>query len=411
MSRDTVTSTPGVRVTNPQPSSSKVRRFCSLSLGERVRARGLPPSPSPLPICGRPESVGRFMGRGVARAFLRSSRWLLFAVALAALDVCAPRSNAQAAEKTVRVNLGTLAPRGSLYHQSLQAMAEAWRRAPGGGVRLVIYPDGTQGSEADMVRLMRVGSLQAGLLTAVGLSDIEPAVSGLQNIPMLFRSLDEFEHVNELLRPTLEKRLADKGFVVLFWVDAGWVHYFSKEPVLTPDDLRRMKIFVWSGSPDQVSIMRHAGFTPVPLETSDILPGLQTGLITAAPLPPIFALAAQVDLRAPHMLNVNWAPLVGACVVKKDTWDKIPETLREPLLEAATRAGKEIRANSHKESDNAVAAMQKRGLKVHDPSPEVIEQWRKEAEKTWPDIRGRIVPAEIFDQVQEKLQEYRASRK
>src|SRR5262252_3929778 len=106
-----------------------------------------------------------------------------------------------AADKPLRVNLGTLAPRGSVYHQSLQAMAEAWRQAPGGGVRLVVYPDGTQGGEADMVRLMRVGSLQAGLLTAVGLSNIEPAVGGLQNIPMLFRSLEEFEKVTEQLRP------------------------------------------------------------------------------------------------------------------------------------------------------------------------------------------------------------------
>src|SRR5437764_8077700 len=138
-------------------------------------------------------------------------------------------TQAQAAERALRVNVGQLAPRGSIYHQSLQAMAESWRQAPAGGVRLVIYPDGTQGSEADMVRLMRVGSLQAGLLTAVGLSEIEPAVGGLQNIPMLFRSLEEFEAVNERLRPALEKRLAEKGFVVLFWVDAGWVRYFSKE--------------------------------------------------------------------------------------------------------------------------------------------------------------------------------------
>lgn len=314
-----------------------------------------------------------------------------------------------AAERTVRVNLGTLAPRGSVYHQSLQAMAEAWRKAPDGGVRLVVYPDGTQGTEADMVRLMRVGSLQAGLLTAVGLSDIEPAVGGLQNIPMIFRTLDEFEKVTERLRPMLEKRLAEKGFVVLFWVDAGWVRYFSKEPLLTPEDLKRMKIFVWAGSPDQVAIMRRAGYNPVPLETGDILPGLQTGMINAAPLPPIFALAAQVDLRAPHMLELNWAPLVGACVVRKETWEKIPQASREALLGAAARAGQEIRDGSRKESSEAVAAMQKRGLTVAVPSAEVVEQWRKEAEKTYPDIRGRIVPADVFDQVQEQLKEFRAS--
>jgi TRAP-type C4-dicarboxylate transport system substrate-binding protein len=307
----------------------------------------------------------------------------------------------------MRVNLGTLAPRGSVYHQSLQAMAEAWRQAPGGGVRLVIYPDGTQGSEADMVRLMRVGSLQAGLFTAVGLSEIEPGVGGLQNVPMVFRSLDEFERVTEQLRPSLEKRLAEKGFVVLFWVDAGWVRYFSKEPVLLPEDLKRMKIFVWSGSPDQVNIMRHAGYNPVPLETADIIPGLQTGLITAVPVPPIFALAGQLDLRAPHMLELNWAPLVGACVIKKETWDKISPSTREPLLTAATRAGKEIRASSRKESADAVAAMQKRGLKVHSLTPQAEQQWRATVEKTYPEIRGRLVPAEVFDELMQRVQAYR----
>ena len=328
---------------------------------------------------------------------------------LAVIPVLGPWSGLKAAEKAIRINLGTLAPRGSVYHQSLQAMAEAWRQAPGGGVRLVVYPDGTQGGEADMVRLMRVGSLQAGLLTAVGLSNIEPAVGGLQNVPMLFRTLDEYEYISDKLRPSLEKRLDEKGFVVLFWVDAGWVRYFSKEPMQAPDDLRRMKIFAWAGSPDQVSIMRRNGLNPVPLETSDILPGLQTGLINAVPLPPIFALATQVDLRAPNMLNINWAPLVGACVIKKEAWDKIPSDMREPLMAAATRAGKEIRANSRKESAEAVVAMQKRGLKVSDLSPETTEQWRKEVEKSYLYIRGHIVPADIFDEVQKYLQEYRSS--
>lgn len=352
----------------------------------------------------------RHFDRGCWTSNVTCSFWARGRYALILLALCcSPVPRLFAAEKTVRISLGTLAPRGSVYHQSLQAMGEAWRQAPGGGVRLVIYPDGTQGSENDMVRLMRVGTLQAGLFTAVGLTGIEPGVAGLQDVPMLFRSLEEYEHISEQLRPSLEKRLSEKGYVVLFWVDAGWVRYFSKEPVVTPDDMKRMKIFVWAGSPDQVAIMRRVGWNPVPLETADILPGLQTGLITATPVPPIFALAGQLDLRAPHMLDLKLAPLVGACVIKKEAWDKIPADTRDALLTAATRAGKEIRANSRKESDKAVAAMQKRGLTVHSVSPEVEAQWRTFAEKTYPEIRGHIVPADVFDEVQQKLKDYRAA--
>lgn len=311
-----------------------------------------------------------------------------------------------ATAQPVRVNLGTLAPRGSVYHQSLATLAEAWRT---NGVKLVIYPDGTQGGEADMVRLMRIGSLQAGMLTAVGLSEIEPGINGLQDLPKLYNNFDELEYVTDKLRPMLEKRFADKGFVVLFWVDAGWVRYFSKEPILTPTDLKRMKIFTWSGDTETARIMKINGYNSVMLETSDILPGLETGLINATAVPPIFALAGQLDLRAPHMLNLNWGPLVGACVIKKSTWEKIPAANRAALLAAAEKAGAEIRANSRKESDAAVAAMQKRGLIVHEVTPEQDAVWRTEAEKLYPEIRGHIVPADIFDEVQRLVKEYRAN--
>jgi TRAP-type C4-dicarboxylate transport system substrate-binding protein len=130
----------------------------------------------------------------------------------------------------VRVNLGTLAPQGSIYHRALLAMRQEWAQSPEGGVRLVIYPDGTQGGEADMVRLMRIGMLQSGLLTSVGLGYIEPEMAGLQAMPLMFHDLHEFDYVSERLRPRLEKRLLNRGFVVLFWIDAGWVRFFTKTP-------------------------------------------------------------------------------------------------------------------------------------------------------------------------------------
>ena len=310
--------------------------------------------------------------------------------------------------QATRVSLGTLAPRGSLYHQSLQAMAEKWRQAPGGGVRLVIYPDGTQGGEADMVRLMRVGALQAGLLTVVGLSEIERGVAGLQDFPLAFRDFAEFDYVQEKLRPMMEKRLLDKGFVMLFWADAGWVRYFFKEKTLTPDEWKERKIFVWAGDTEQVDIMKELGYHPVPLETADILTNLQTGLINAVPSPPIFAARTQFHTYAHHMLDLKWAILAGGLVVKRETWEKIPPATREVLLEAARQAGREIQANGRKEGEESVAALQKRGLIVDTLTPEIEREWREEMERVYPKIRGRIVPADIFDEVQRLLKEYRS---
>lgn len=181
--------------------------------------------------------------------------------------------------QTTRIKLATWAPRGSSYHQMLLAMGEKWRQAPEGGVGLVVYPDGTMGGEPDIVRKMRVGQLQAGLLTVTGLSEIDPSVSALQNMPMMFRSLEEVDHVRKGLQPELEKRLAEKGFLMLAWGDLGWVRIFSKEPVVRPKDLERMKLFVTAGDNAAVELLKAMGYQPVPLEWSDILPGLQTGMI------------------------------------------------------------------------------------------------------------------------------------
>jgi TRAP-type C4-dicarboxylate transport system substrate-binding protein len=312
------------------------------------------------------------------------------------------------AQTPIRVRLGTLAPKGSSYQQILLAMAEKWRQAPGGGVSLTIFSDGSMGGEADMVRRMRVGQIQSGLLTVVGLSAIDSSVAALQDMPMMFRSLDEVDYIRQKLSPIIEKKLLEKGFVVLFWGDSGWVRFFSKQPVLYPADMKKMKLFTWAGDAHQLDIMKTGGYQPVPLETNDILPSLQTGLITAVPSTPFYALAGQFYGPAPHMLELNWAPLVGGAVISRKAWDTIPASAQEIVLKAAKEAGEQIQIKSRAESDQAVDAMKKRGLMVHPVTPEIEAAWRKAAEEVYPKIRGTIVPADLFDDVQNLVREYRA---
>src|SRR5438445_2075731 len=302
---------------------------------------------------------------------IRSLTRLTFRVFVASLL----STQLSAAEKPVNLRLGTLAPRGTSYHKSLQSMGEKWRQLSGGAARLTIYPDGTQGGEADMVGLMQTGNLDAGLLTAVGLSEIEAEVNALQSMPMAFHTLDEVDYVGEKLRPMLEKRLLDKGYVVLFWTDSGWVRFFSKSPVVHPDDLRKLKLFSWIGNAHEYDLWKASGFHPVALETAGIPQGLLSGTIEAVSVPPFFALAGQLDLQAKYMLELNWAPLVGACVVRKKSWDRVPAAKREPMLKAAADIGKKVKADGRAESDAAVAAMVKRGLEVQKVTAGVEGEW------------------------------------
>ena len=321
-----------------------------------------------------------------------------------AMAIALTAALAWSAEGQHKMRLGTVAPKDSSFHRILSAMGQEWK---GEGVELKIFAGGARGGEADMVSLMRNGALDAGLLTAVGLSEIDPSVEALQSFPMLFRSLDEVDYVNDRLRPGLEKRLREKGFIVLFWADAGWVRFFSRNPIRRPDELRRAKLFSWSGDVAAVKIYRDSGFHPVSLETNDILPSLQTGLIDAVPLPPYVALTTQVYLHAPNMLQLDWAPLVGALVVTEKSWNRLPAATQASLARAAGKAGAAMKARNRLESEQAVVRMAQHKLTVNRVPADVVEEWRAVAERSWPRLRGSKIPPELFDEVMRLIAEYR----
>jgi len=311
--------------------------------------------------------------------------------------------------RETRVKLATLAPKGTSFHLILQEMGQAWREAPDGGIRLTIFTDGTMGGEADVVRRIGLGQLQAGLLTISGLTEIDLSVGGLQNIPMAYQSYEEVEYVRDRLGPKYEKIFADKGYVILGWFDTGWVKIFSKEPFERPEDMRGGKVFVVPGSPGALEVARSIGTQPVELEPTDVLVSLQTGLVNIAPAPPIYALAAQFYEPAPYMLDVNWLPLSGAIVMSQKSWDRLTAGQREVVKTSATAAGRKLTDRARVEMQESIDAMVKRGLQVQSIEGELQETWTKFGVGLHPQIRGGVVPEAEFDEIMRLLQSYRES--
>jgi TRAP-type C4-dicarboxylate transport system substrate-binding protein len=108
------------------------------------------------------------------------------------------------------------------------------------------------------------------------------------------------------------------------------------------------------------------------------------------------------------MCDVRWAPLVGATVVSKSVWEKMPQDQRAQMLKAAQEAGRDLRDGIRKMGDDAVVAMQKRKLNVVHADAATVADWRKQAEGVYPKIRGREVPADLFDEVKRLRDEYRS---
>ncbi len=334
----------------------------------------------------------------------RAARAAAVAVLAAGLALAYPPLAAHAGPTVIK--MATLAPEGSSWHKILLEMGEAWKKETGGAVTLRIYPGGVAGDEDAMLRKIRVGQLQAAAVTGIGLTYVDRAFYAL-HVPMLYASSDELDYVREKMAPILEKRLQEKGLVVLNWGDAGWVHFFAKKPVARVSDMKAMKLSVWGIDTSLVQLYKDVGFQPVPLSTADVLPGLQTGLVTAFSSTPLAALALQWFGLAPYMTDLDWAYLSGATVIDRRAWNGIPEAQRTRILAACRTAGLKLRGEIRRLNDEAVRIMVRNGLKVVKVSPEAREEWRRTVESTYAKARGNVVPAEMFDAARKYRDEYR----
>jgi len=164
--------------------------------------------------------------------------------------------------QVVDIKLASLAPEGSPWHQVLQEIAQDWREESGGRVRLQIYAGGVLGDEGDVVRKLRLDQIQAAALTAEGFSYIDRGIYGL-SLPLLVDNYAELDWIRAQVGPELRRRYEEQGFIVLAWIDVGWVYWFTRQPVRAPDDLRQLRLFTWAGDPHSPRLYRTAGFQAV----------------------------------------------------------------------------------------------------------------------------------------------------
>ncbi len=313
-----------------------------------------------------------------------------------------------ASAQTVKIKLGTLAPQGSTWHLLLTEMGQKWKEASGGKVELHIYAGGTQGNEGEMIRKMDIGQLHAASVTAVGLHEITPEPQA-EDVPMMVDSYDEYDFVHAKIKGKLEEALAKKNFVVLNWGEVGFVHFFSTEAYKSPADFAKGKLFTWNGDPAAEAAWKAAGFRPVVLSSTDVIPSLSSHMINIITEPPLYAFTAHLFERANHMLDLKWGFLSGATVVRKDVWEKVPADLRPKLLEIAVEYGKKTTTDVRKQNEEALVEMKKKGLIIESPSS--IEEWQAAAAKAETTVRGKMVPAAIYDEVKKYRDEFRAQHK
>ena len=305
------------------------------------------------------------------------------------------------------IKMATESPDGTVWMRLLREAGTAIEQETAGRVELKIYPGGVMGDDATVMRKMRIGQLQAAILTTGTFARIFPDVQ-LYNLPMQFANFKEVDHVRERLDATLRQGLEDNGFVCPGLAEVGMAYAMSRRPVRSISDASGIKLWTPVGNEAAVKAITAFGISPVPLAIADVLAGLQTGLIDAVAAPLVGALALQWHNQLDYILDLPFMYIYAVMVLPERAFGQLDDAdqaiVRRLLGEAVRAADAGNRADHHAVRE----VLQQQGLEFIQPSAAEVRQWQARANAAsleW--VEDGIVSPKYHDLLKSHLEAFR----
>lgn len=305
--------------------------------------------------------------------------------------------------------IATLSPNGSFWMTTMNAAAKEIAEKTDDRVKFRFYPGGVMGNDTSVLKKIRIGQLQGGAFSAGALANKAPDTQ-IYNVPLLFETYDEVDYVREKLDPEMEQAFKKAGFVSFGLAEGGFAYIMSKQSIASTDDLKKNKVWVPSDDVASQSATDSFGVAPVSLSISDVLTGLQTGLINTIAASPIGAIALQWHTQVEYLLNLPIIYIYAMLAIDEKAYSKISAEDQAVVTQSMRAAFKKMDVQNRKDNENAFAALEKQGIKTVTPDAVQLEVWKEKgvsAAASFAD-RGKIDPA-LSGKVEKLLLEYRAT--
>lgn len=307
------------------------------------------------------------------------------------------------------LRVATVAPDGSFWMREMRAGAEEIAARTDGRVRIQYFPGGVMGNEQQVLRRIRIGQLQGGAFTGGGLTQVWPNAS-LYSLPFLFRSHAEVDYVRERMDDRIERGLAQAGFVSFGIAEGGFARMLSAVPVATVDHLRGQKVWVPEGDPVAYAAMEALGLNPITLPLTDVLTGLQTGLINIVASPPIAAVAFQWHTRVRYMTDTPLAYTWAQLVIERRAFERLRPDDRTVVDEVMRDTYRKLDRQNRIDNLQASEAMVRQGIQVVTPAAEELAQWQRVGiQVTRTLIERGTYDADLYGEVRRHLEAFRAT--
>lgn len=305
------------------------------------------------------------------------------------------------------IKIATLAPDGTLWMQEMRKGAEEVTRRTDGRVVFKFYPGGSMGNDRSVLRKIRAGQLHGGILTGGALSDIYPD-SQLYGLPFRFRSYEELDYVRARLDKTLAQGIEQRGFVTFGFTEGGFAYLMSSDPIRHTNDLRSQKVWAPEGDDITRAMFEALGVSPIPLPLTDVLTGLQTGLITTLGATAVGAIALQWHTKVKYVADTPAMYIFGALAVDKKSFSRLSSADQTVTREVMERAFVSLNRQTRIDERGAHDALRRQGIEYLTPVPEELAKMRKAANQAIEQLgkQGAYTPA-LYKTLQGHLDSYR----
>ncbi|MBW2636969.1 MAG: TRAP transporter substrate-binding protein DctP [Deltaproteobacteria bacterium] len=318
-------------------------------------------------------------------------------------------TSVEAREKAkITIKMATIAPRGSSFVKVYEEFEQEVRNATNNEVGFKIYWGGVQGEEKDVVRKIRLKQLHGGGFMGTGLGLIVPEVR-VTEIPYMFMNYDEVHYVRSKLEDRMNRYFDEAGFVVLGWIEVGFIYSFSKVPITSLEIARKQKWWSLDGDPIGKAIFKALDISPIPLSISDVATSLSTNLIDTASSTPYGALAFQWHTRFKYMSEYPTTHILGASVITKEIWNKISPESKGKIMEIAKGFHDKFNRTTKEENARSIELLKQSGISVVsvDIDNEQMQFILDASKRARESLVGTLYPQELLDQTLSYLDEYR----
>ena len=222
----------------------------------------------------------------------------------------------------VTLKIATATPNGSQWMKDMRASAAEIKERTEGRVQIKYYGGGVKGDDAKVLSQIRIRQLQGGAFTPSALAALYSDLN-LYGMPLVFNSEEEAAFVRSRMDGRIQEGLEEAGFVSFGFATSGFANILSSTPVKSLEDLRGKRVWVPEGDTISYDSMEALSLNPVTLPLTDVLTGLQTGLVDIVAIPPMVALLLQWHTKVKYVTQVPLVYSYGFMAIDKKTFDKI----------------------------------------------------------------------------------------